>query len=81
MLSCKQMSELGTEFLDRRLSFGMKLQFRMHLTMCRHCRTYLRQLALTAQALSRLEVANTSSELADELITALSRERLGDHGS
>lgn len=85
MLTCKQTSNLGTEYLDRSLSFGVKLQFWLHLGMCRHCSTHLHQLEVTTHALSRLEseVEAATAESAEHLIAVLRRTRIapGDHGS
>ena len=51
MLSCQEMTELITDYLERRLSFVDRARFQMHLGMCRHCRLYLRQMKLSVAAL------------------------------
>jgi hypothetical protein len=54
MLSCRDITELVTEYLEGRMSFGRRMKFHMHVGMCRHCREYLRQMKLTIKTLRRL---------------------------
>ncbi len=54
MLTCRELTELVTDYLEGRLSFLDRLRFQMHLGMCRHCRAYLRQLKQTIRALGEL---------------------------
>ncbi len=54
MLSCREITELVTEYVEGRLPLHDRLRFGLHIGTCRHCRTYLRQTRLTARVLSRL---------------------------
>lgn len=54
MLSCKQASELSSEALDRRLSPSERLRLAIHLSLCRLCRRYRRQIHILHQAALRL---------------------------
>ena len=54
MLNCKQVSELVSQSLDRRLSLGERLGIRMHLMVCAMCRRYRRQLLFLSRASRRL---------------------------
>ena len=54
MLSCQELTEIVTDYLEGRMSFMQRLSFQMHVGMCRHCRTYLRQMRATVQALGAL---------------------------
>jgi len=54
MLKCRQVTELGSEIIDRRLGFGTRLAVLAHLSLCPHCRRYLKQLRLTAETLQQL---------------------------
>ena len=54
MLNCKQVSELVSQSLDRRLSLRERLGVRMHLLMCDMCRRYRRQLLFLSRASRRL---------------------------
>ncbi|MBK8481083.1 MAG: zf-HC2 domain-containing protein [Proteobacteria bacterium] len=71
MLTCKELTEVITDYLEGRMSFGQRLRFRMHLALCRSCRRYLRQMRLTIQALRR-----TLSELPAERMPAEMRDEL-----
>lgn len=44
MLSCKQVTELCSEEMDRRLGLGERLSLKTHLMMCPGCSNYRRQL-------------------------------------
>lgn len=71
MLTCQQMVELMTNYVERRLPFADRVRFQMHIGMCRHCREYLRQMRLVAAALGHLTPADAppmSDELAGELL-------------
>lgn len=54
MLTCKQITEVVTDYLERRMTLMDRLRFHIHLGMCRHCRAYLRQMKATVAALGRL---------------------------
>lgn len=44
MLSCKEITALVSESMDRRLPFGQRLAVRLHLMICSFCSRYRRQL-------------------------------------
>lgn len=75
MLKCRQVSELGSEIVDRRLGFGTRLAVLAHLTICPHCRRYLRQLRLTAETLRQLPLEGEPEAPA---ILAAIRRRQGE---
>lgn len=54
MLSCKEVTERATAYLERDLSWWERLQMRLHLAMCAACRQYLAQMATTRRLLRRL---------------------------
>ena len=54
MLSCKQVSELASESIDRRLSLGERLRMGLHLALCGFCRRYRRQIRFLHEAAGRL---------------------------
>lgn len=55
MLTCREMTELVTDYLDRRLPTRRRFAFRLHLGLCPRCRAYLQQMKATVRALARLE--------------------------
>ena len=56
MLTCRQMTELVTDYLERRMSWRNRIRFQMHLGMCHHCREYVRQMKEAIRAAGRLAV-------------------------
>jgi predicted anti-sigma-YlaC factor YlaD len=68
MLSCRQVTEIVTDYTEGRLSVVDWLRFQLHLGMCRHCREYLRQVKATASALGKLPAPELTPELRDELV-------------
>ena len=51
MLTCKQLVENSSDYLDARLSLRGRLSVRLHLAMCTNCRRFLRQMKLTRRVL------------------------------
>lgn len=54
MLTCKDVSERCTDYLERDLSWGERIQYWMHLAMCAMCRRYVAQMRTTTAILTRL---------------------------
>jgi hypothetical protein len=50
MLSCKDVTRLLSESMDRSLPFGKRVGVRLHLRICRFCERYRRQLLLLREA-------------------------------
>ena len=68
MLSCREVTELVTDYVEGALSLADRLRFQLHIGMCRHCRAYLRQMKLTAKTLGYLPEPELPPELEDELL-------------
>ncbi|POA77453.1 anti-sigma factor [Pseudomonas sp. DP16D-R1] len=56
MLTCREMSELGSDIIDHRLTFKTRLGVLMHLSMCVRCRNYIKQLELTSNTLKKISI-------------------------
>jgi len=54
MPSCKDVTRLVSEGLDRELGFGERVALRVHFMMCRGCRTFEDQVARLRQAVRDL---------------------------
>lgn len=78
MLTCKELTEIVTEYLEGRLSFGQRVQFHMHVGMCRHCRAYLRQMKITVRTLGKLPAEPMPEHVKDELLVRFRGMRRGD---
>lgn len=66
-MSCKELVELITEYLEGTLPPENKARFEQHLAFCDWCKTYLEQMRLTIRTLG---------ELTEESIPAQAREEL-----
>ncbi len=51
MLSCKEVTRLVSESLDRKLPLSQRIAMRMHLLMCKLCSRYKKQLLLIREAI------------------------------
>ena len=63
MLTCKQMTDLVTDFEERRMPWIDRARFHLHLLTCRHCREYLAQMRLTVATLARLPRESRQGEI------------------
>ncbi len=60
MFECKQITELVSEAMDRKLPLSRRMGIRFHLMMCKLCSRYERQLKKLREAARHLaEVGNT----------------------
>lgn len=68
MLTCQQLTELVTDYLEGRLSLREWIRFQMHLGMCRRCRVYLRQMKMTVKTLGKMPVDPIPADVRRELL-------------
>lgn len=54
MLTCREITELVTDYLEGRMGLADRIRFRMHVGMCMHCHAYLRQMRTTIALVGRL---------------------------
>jgi len=66
MLSCKEISKLVSESLDRKLPLPLRMEVRLHLMMCHLCRTYRKQ-SLLLRKLLRLHDASLTETPTSEM--------------
>jgi hypothetical protein len=52
VLSCRDVTELATRYMEGDLSLRARLAMRLHLTLCGMCRAYLDQLQKTVRLLN-----------------------------
>ena len=55
MLNCKDVTQLASESLDRKLTWMERIGLRFHLMMCKLCTRYVRQLKFMHQACSGMD--------------------------
>ncbi len=69
MLTCQELTELITDYVEGRMSFTDRLRFQLHLGMCSHCRRYLKQVQLTVRCLGKLPVSPPPDPIRQELMS------------
>jgi predicted anti-sigma-YlaC factor YlaD len=67
MLTCQQLVELVTDYLEDRLAVDERMRFEDHLAVCGPCRSYLLQVR---------ETIRLSGELTEETISPRARDAL-----
>jgi hypothetical protein len=55
MLSCKQVTRLVSQGLDRELGFAERVRLRVHLAICDGCTNFRNQMDFLRKAVARLE--------------------------
>ncbi len=68
MLTCQEVTEVVTDYLEGRQSLMQRLRFQMHLGMCRHCRAYLKQMKTTVDTIGRLPNESIPPEMSKEVL-------------
>ena len=69
-LSCQQLVELITTYLERALSPADHARFEAHLAICQGCRNYLDQMRRTIAALGTLPPETIPSPIRNQLLDA-----------
>jgi predicted anti-sigma-YlaC factor YlaD len=69
-LTCAELVELVTEYLDDALTSEERVRFEEHLTVCDGCVNYLDQMRTTIELTGRLRVDDLSPEVTAELVEA-----------
>ncbi len=70
-VSCQQLVELATEYLENELSAPQRRAVDRHLADCADCQNYLEQLRVTIDLLGHLRVSEVPTELLVVLEQAL----------
>jgi predicted anti-sigma-YlaC factor YlaD len=70
MMTCKELVELVTEFLDEELDSDTEERFRDHLAMCDGCERYLDQVKETIHTLGELPRETLPGEIRGALLAA-----------
>lgn len=69
-LSCRELVELVTEYLEGTMSHGERERFEVHLAACRGCREYLEQMRNTIRTLGKLSEESLAPRVQLELLAA-----------
>lgn len=82
MISCRELTELVTDYLEDRLPNEEKMSFQMHIGMCKSCRNYVSQMRQTVQVLGKVpEELSIPEELEDALRQHFRQWRAGGSAS
>jgi predicted anti-sigma-YlaC factor YlaD len=73
MLTCRQMTELITDYLEGRLPWMDRARFRLHIGMCKNCREYLKQMKLSVAVLGAMPVEPVPDDVMEELLARFAR--------
>ncbi len=77
MLSCKDVTRLVSESMDRSLPLGKRVGVRLHLLMCKFCSRYERQLLLIRETAKHLVAAEEPpGKSSGESLSEETRERI-----
>lgn len=60
--SCKEVSHLVSQGLDRRLGFGERVRLRVHLAICEGCTNFKRQVEFLRTAVRKLDVPGSANQ-------------------
>ena len=70
MITCKELVELVTDYLEGRLDPAQRARFEEHLATCTPCTTYLEQMRMTIDALGRIPPESITPEAERDLLAA-----------
>jgi len=74
MLSCKDITEKASDYLDKELPFYTRMQVKLHVMMCVNCKRYLDQLRTTISALGKMkEETPVSEQVVDNIVNNLNQ--------
>jgi anti-sigma factor RsiW len=69
-MSCRELVEAVTDYLEGAMEDGHRRRFEAHLRECRDCITYVEQMRATVEALGRLDEGSIEPEKREELLEA-----------
>jgi anti-sigma factor RsiW len=79
-LTCQELVELVTDYLDDALSLDERTRFELHLGYCDWCRTYVRQMRQVLASAGRLTEESLSPEGRAALLGAFRDWKKGSGG-
>ncbi|QSP95683.1 zf-HC2 domain-containing protein [Marinobacter salinisoli] len=71
MLMCRDLAGIASDYIDGELSFGQSVSVKMHLMMCKDCRSFIGNLRMS----TRLMQGHSSAQADDEVIDRI-RQRV-----
>lgn len=77
MLSCRDIPEIASDYINREGSMRTRMMMSLHLAQCRNCRSYVGGLKITRSLISE----SVRGPVADELLQTLGLENPDRDGS
>lgn len=69
-LTCRELVELVTDYLEGALTPSERVRFELHISICADCTTYLDQMRATVAAVGKLPAESIPPASRDELLRA-----------
>ncbi|MGH9705071.1 MAG: anti-sigma factor family protein [Candidatus Acidiferrales bacterium] len=69
-MSCKELVELVTDYLERALSPLDSARFESHISKCDWCKLYIEQIELTVKSMGKLSESDIPARVQSELLEA-----------
>jgi anti-sigma factor RsiW len=79
-ITCRELVELVTDYLEDRLPPDDRMRFEMHLTYCDWCRTYVRQMRQVVEGAGKLTEETIDPGARDALLAAFRGWKRGSGG-
>ncbi|WP_242344305.1 anti-sigma factor family protein [Anaeromyxobacter terrae] len=79
-LSCRELVELVTDYLEASLPVDERTRFELHLTYCEFCRTYLAQMRQVLESAGELTEESLAPEARDALLATFRDWKKGSGG-
>lgn len=73
MMTCQELIEFLTDYLDGQLPLSQRLAFELHLTLCPDCRSYLHNFKTTIAAAK--QAGDEAAEMPEDLVKAILNSR------
>ncbi len=79
MLTCKELTELVTDYLEGQMPLAQSVSVTLHLSSCRHCRAYVGQMKSLVTLLRNLPADPGPQRVDDQLLLRFQRRpRMGE---
>jgi predicted anti-sigma-YlaC factor YlaD len=80
-LTCRQLVELVTDYLEGKLAATDRMRFEEHLLICEGCSAYLDQMRKTIEVVGSLQEDSIPPPMRDDLLAAFRAWKAGDSSS
>lgn len=67
MLMCRELAGIASDYIDGELTTGKKLSVKMHLLMCRHCRSFIGNLRVSTELMRGHSSARVEEAVIDRI--------------